>query len=313
MSLGVDDYLRWRPADMSAAARWLSDSSNNMEMSARAFRRAAENGTAQQCGSFIDARRTEAADIADRIDRLAEVMREASRYIKTAEKELVSAVGNLRGADLDMRDAGFERAAGDVVHDTRTTYGDASDRHDREKEADYHAERIQGFLKDIRSADEMANRNLHEVVNRDVRDRTAKGNGAPAAIFDELWSLRGDHTTVPAALGSTGMQLLRDVQSRFTDANGVSLGWWNAARGGGPLISVLGFAGGVANAPEDEPINETLKAEGAGTVAGIVGAAVGFAIGGGPTAFGYVSHFLGGVGASQAASSYVRESYDREN
>lgn len=308
MSLGVDDYLRWSPADLSVAASWLAESSKDMEMSAKAFRRAADNGTANQCGSFIDARRTEAADIADRIDRLAKVMQEASDRIKTAERDLVSAVGNLRGADLEMRDSGFERAAGDVVTDTRITYADASERHDREKEADYHAQRIRGFLNDVKSADEMANRDLHEVVDRDVRDRTAKGNGDPFAGDFSAATIVGSVTTAAAALAEGHWEEAARAAGR-----GLAM-----VRGLGPAAGGLGFLGAVAARPEDEPLLEAIAAEGVGTIAGAAGLPLGVFLGGaaaGPpgAVVGGGVGLAGGAAVSSKVASEVREAFDRAN
>jgi hypothetical protein len=74
MSLGVDDYLAWTPEGMAQGAVWLRLKATDMEMTATAIRNAAADGTASQCGAFIEARRSEADDIADRIQRLSELL-----------------------------------------------------------------------------------------------------------------------------------------------------------------------------------------------------------------------------------------------
>lgn len=313
MSLGVDHYLTWAPAEMGVGADWLALKSELVEESANSIREAGERGTEGQCGQFITQRCEDAEEAARRVRELADMLREASAVVRGAGAELDALVTGLREAENEMRGRGFVRVRGEHVRDTRTTYADAKERSDREAEAQGFSDRIRDLLREIHAADDRANRGLHGIVDREVRDRTAAGNGDLREVWDEPLAIRGDHTTVPAAMGSTAMQILQGVQNRESGATGVSYGWWNAARGGGPLMAVLGFVGGVANAPEDEPMHETLLAEGAGTVGGTLGSAFGFGAGGGPTPLGFLGHLLGGIASSQVASSYVRGAFDRAN
>lgn len=313
MSLGVDQYLTWAPAQMAAGADWLVLKSDLVEESARSISEAGERGTEGQCGQFITQRREDAAEAARRVRELGDMMRKAGGVGRQAGAELDTLVTSLREADSEMRDRGFVRVEGEHVRDTRTTYEDAAERNARETEAEGFRVRIWGLLREIRAVDDKANHDLHNIVGREVRDRTAAGNGDLREVGGELFAIRGDHVTVPAALGSTAMEILQAVQDREPMATGVSYGWWNAARGGGPVMTMLGFVGGVANAPDDEPLLETLVAEGAGTVGGTLGSAFGFAVGGGPTLQGFLGHFLGGIAVSQSASSYVRGAFDRAN
>ena len=93
------------------------------------------------------------------------------------------------------------------------------------------------------------------------------------------------------------------------------MGFLAPLRGMGPVATILGFVGGVAAAPEDEPLHETLLAEGAGVLGGELGGRVGFGFGGfvgGPVLAG-AGHFSGGLVGGLWAASQVRERFDRAN
>lgn len=91
------------------------------------------------------------------------------------------------------------------------------------------------------------------------------------------------------------------------------------AKGLGPFGSALSFVAGVYGAPEDEPLTETLAAEGAGLGAGLAASIVGSAVAGGlagsivPGA-GTVAGVLGGIVlgtiASAKASTHLRDRFD---
>lgn len=80
---------------------------------------------------------------------------------------------------------------------------------------------------------------------------------------------------------------------------------------------ILGFAGGVADRPEDEPLLEAIAAEGVGTLAAGAAIPIGAAIG---ARAGLPGAIIGGVAGAagspflgQLSASKVREWFDHEN
>ena len=309
MSLGVDDYLAWTPGDMSGAAAWLKEHAQLMDDSASAIRDAAARGTEGQSGPTIESRRADAAEQAERIDELADALNAAGAVIHAAGAALVSAVGRLRDVEHQLLAEGFERGAGERVSDSRTSYEDAAERQTREARAEEFRERVWELLREIRDVDDKANRDLHAVVNRDVRDRTAAGNGDPFAVGISP-------TSMVAALANAGAAAVKGEWAEAAREAGRGL---MQARGLGPVMAGLGFVGAVAARAEDEPLHEAIVAEGIGTLAGAAGAPVGFGLGfaaAGPpgaligTATGA---FGGGTVVSPWVASKVRANFDRAN
>lgn len=309
MSLGVDDYLTWTPADMAQGAVWLRLKANDMKMTATAIRNAAADGTAGQCGAFIDARRDEAHDIADRVQKLAEFLGGAATALSQASADLGSAVARLRDDCATIDDEGFERFDGFHVRDARTEYADAADRNLREQRAKELQDELKKHMGDIRAYDERADRALHAVVGRPVRDRTDFGNGNPFATGITA-------TSMVTAFASAGASV---VEGKWAEAARDAGRGFMQARGLGPVMAVLGFAGAVAARPEDEPLHEAIVAEGVGTLAATAGGPLGIAAGlylAGPLGGvigGAVGTFGGGITVSPLASSLVRGAFDRAN
>lgn len=308
MSLGVDDYLGWSPAEMSGAASWLSGTSKDMELSAKALRNAAADGTAGQCGPFIDARRTEAAGIADRVHELSELLRDSARLVEDAGTDLATLVGLLRDECRVIDEEGFERFDGTGVRNTRTEYAAEDERDRRQRRAEELQDQLRGHLKEIRLRDDQADRALHGLVDRSVRDRTRAGNGDPFVVGLSETTLIGGVTRAAAALAEGHWQ----EAAREAGRGLVTV------RALGPVASLLGFAGGVAGRPEDEPLFEAIVAEGVGSVAAAGGIPLGMAIGGalaGPP--GSVIGAGSGAGSSmfggQWTASRVRAWFDSEN
>lgn len=308
MTLGVDDYLAWTPADMGQGAVWLRLKANDMEMTATAIRNFAADGTAGQCGAFIEARRTEAEDIAGRVQGLSDLLSNAATEVKEAGADLVGDIARLRDACTAIDEEGFERFDGSRVRDARTEYADEAERDLREQRAADLQDELEEHLREIRERDEQADRVLHGLVDRPVRDRTDKGNGNPFAIG--ISEMAGISATIDA-----GASL---AEGHWKEAARNAARGLTSVRSLGPAAAVLGFAGGVAGRPEDEPLFEAIVAEGAGSVAAAWGAPVGTAIGfaiGGPvgSAVGGVGGALLGAGTSQWTASKVREWFDHEN
>lgn len=308
MSLGVDAYLAWTPGGMSGAADWLKLKSELMDQSARSLRDAADRGTENQSGQFITSRRQDAADHARRIDELADLLLEASRVVRQAGTALESAVRRLGEVDAQLREEGYERVAGERVGDRRSSYEDAADKQTREARADEFGAQIGDLLQEIRDADDQANRDLHSIVGRDVRDRTAAGNGDPFAVRLSTVSIIGAVTSAATSV----------VEGRWKEAVLASGRGMTMAKGLGPVMAGLGFIGGVAARPEDEPLHEAIVAEGVGTVAGAGGLPLGFAAGfslAGPPGgvLGGAVGIAGGTYASALASAEVRKAFDRAN
>lgn len=307
MSLGVDDYLTWTPADMAQGAVWLRLKANDMEMTATAIRNAAADGTAGQCGAFIDARRDEAHDIADRVQKLAEFLGGAATALSQASADLGSAVARLRDDCATIDDEGFERFDGFHVRDARTEYADAADRNLREQRAKELQDELKKHMGDIRAYDERADRALHAVVDRPVRDRTPEGNGDPSAVGLTTVSGIGALTSGAAAL----------AEENWKEAARAAGRGLITVRGLGPAAMILGFAGGVADRPEDEPLLEAIAAEGVGTAAAAAAIPVGMFFGARAGLPGVIAGGVGGFFASpfvgQSASSKMRDWFDSEN
>ena len=316
MTLGVDAYLSWAPADMASGADWLGVKSDLVEEAARDIREAGERGTEGQCGQFITRRREESEEISGRVFQLADMLHGASKVLRAAAAELDVLVAGLREVENELLEMGFVRVEGEHVRDTRTTYADATERSDRETEAERFRTRIWELLGAIRETDDRANRELHGIVGREVRDRTAAGNGAPGVVLPALF--KGEwNAAVPSAAASTAAALAGPAygEALAHSWRRPPVGFLAPLRGMGPVATILGFVGGVAAAPEDEPLHETLLAEGAGVLGGELGGRVGFGFGGfvgGPVLAG-AGHFSGGLVGGLWAASQVRERFDRAN
>lgn len=307
MSLGVDDYLTWTPADMAQGAVWLRLKANDMEMTATAIRNFTADGTEGQCGAFIEARRTEAEDIADRIKGLSDLLSSAATAIKEASADLVSAVARLRDDCTTIDEEGFERFDDSRVRDARTDHSGTAERDLREQRAGELQGQLAKHMREIRERDKEADRVLHELVDRPVRDRTPEGNGDPRAIGLTAVSGIGAVTSAAAAL----------AEGHWKEAARNAGRGLVAVRGLGPAAMILGFAGGVADRPEDEPLLEAIAAEGVGTLAAgaavPIGAAIG-ARGGLPGAiFGGAAGAAFSPFAGQWSASKMREWFDHEN
>ncbi|OAH63533.1 hypothetical protein AYJ66_11810 [Dietzia cinnamea] len=309
MTLGVDAYLNWAPADMTSGADWLRVKSDLGEEAARGIREGGERGTEGQCGQFITRRREESEEISGRLFQLADMLHGASKVVRAAAAELDVLVAGLRQVEYELLDQGFVRVEGEHVRDTRTTYADATERSDRESEAEGFRERIWELLGAIRETDDRANRELHGIVGREVRDRTAAGNGDP-------WAVGLSGTAKVSAAAATGASL---VEEKWYEAVLDSGRGTVAANALGPVMAGLGFLGGVASRPGDEPLREAIVAEGVGTIAGFAGGPLGIAAGlvvGGPPG-GVVGGAAGTLGGgpylSALASSWVRGAFDRAN
>lgn len=309
MSPGVDDYLAWTPGDFAGAAEWLEEKSAAMDESARALREATDRGTEGQCGPFIDARRADAEEQAKRIDGLADILLESSRVVRGAGTALESAVQRLRDLDHRLHAEGFTRDEGARVVDTWTSYKDASDRQNRTTRAEELREQLRDLLAEIREVDDRANRDLHSVVDRDVRDRTAAGNGDPFVVGISAVS-------VVAAAAKAGAEVLEGNWAEAAREAGRGM---MQVRGLGPVMAGLGFVGAVAARPEDEPLHEAIIAEGIGTIAGAAGAPIGAGFGAfwagppGGLIGGGIGAAGGGVVISPWVASKVRGEFDRAN
>ena len=309
MSLGVHDYLAWRPADLERAARWFSENSRLLDRVARTVRDGAERGTEAQHGQFIDAVRGDADAAARRIEHLADLMLETDVVLRRSGAVLVSAVDSLRGlVDEAAADDFRVRDDGGVVDASRNAMDDP-ERAARRNRAAGLRDRIVDTLLLLRDTDDTMNRALHEIVGREVRDRTDEGNNDPTSAY------------ASAAIDlKTGIVEL-DVEKMIAAGELPQLDgkWWNSARGLGLVGNLVGFAGNVAAAPEGEPWYETLVAEGAGVVGGTAGSAVGPIVVNllpgielGPKRRLLSAVTAGGAG-SVWASSEVREAFDRAN
>lgn len=309
MSLGVYDYLAWQPAELERAAVWFANNARLLDRVAGTVRDGAERGTEAQNGEFIDSVRDDADATARRIDGLSDMLLEAEEVLRSAGATLVSAVDTLRGYVEEARADGFDVRQDGGVTDTAQTQTSEVERQSRGDRAGELRDRIVDVLRLIRDTDDSVNRAMHEIVGRDVRDRTEAGNNDPTATY------------AAAAIDfKTGLVELN--MEKMIAAGGLPQldgKWWNSARGFGLFGNLVGFVGNVAAAPEDEPWYETLVAEGAGVVGGTIGSAAGpFVLnvlsGGklGPEGR-LLSALAGGAGGSVLVSSEVREAFDRAN
>lgn len=309
MSLTIDDYLAWTPWDITGVAMSFEKKSASLEDLIRTLRDAADRGTEGQEGPFIESRKNDTTELLGRIAGLADILAKAALSLRTASYALGSKVRDLRELDAQVNDEGFTRADGARVVDTRTSYEDDVERAARTDRAENLEDQIRTKLDEIRAADETANVDLHETVDRDVRDRTAAGNGNPFAAGISP-------TSVVTSVASAGASL---VEGKWAEAARDAGRGLMQVRGLGPVMAVLGFAGAVAARPEDEPLGEAIIAEGIGTLAAAAGPAVGTAAGlylGGPPGGlvgGAGGAYVGGVYISPWVASEVRKRFDRAN
>ena len=309
MNLTIDDYLAWTPWDITGVAMSFEKKSESLEDLIRTLRDAADRGTEGQEGPFIESRKNDTSEFLGRIAGLADILAKAALALRTASYALGSKVRDLRELDAQVSDEGFTRVDGSRVVDTRTSYEDDVERAARTERAKDLEGQIRTKLDEIREADETADVDLHKTVDRDVRDRTAAGNGNPFAAGI-------NPTSVVTAVASAGASL---VEGKWAEAARDAGRGLMQVRGLGPVMAVLGFAGAVAARPEDEPLSEAIIAEGIGTIAGAAGAPVGFAFGvafAGPPggAAGTVGGALGGgMVVSPLVASEVRAGFDRAN
>lgn len=309
MTLGVDDYLRWTPVELERAAHWFEENSGLLDRVSTTVRDGVERGTEEQWGEFIESIRLDGADASARINQLADLMLGAGTSLRDAGAALVSSIEKLRGVIDEAEAEGFFVRNDGSVKDGSTGPLDAAEKLARTASAEGFRDRVSDLLTDIRATDDDTNRQLHALVDRDVRDRTHAGNSDPSSTY------------AAAAIDfNTGLvEMNVDKMIAAGELPMLDGKWWNSARGLGLFGNLVGFAGGVASAPEGEPWYETLVAEGAGVVGGTIGSAVGPVV---ASAFPRIkltpsnrllSSVGGGIFGSIAVSSRVREAFDRAN
>lgn len=307
MSVGVYDYLAWRPTELERAAHWFAENSRLADRIARTVRDGVDRGTEAQWGEFIESVRDDGDTVARRIDELADLMLEASTMLTRVGAELSSAVGSLRGLVAEADTRGFVVLADGGVRDGSSAVMNDEDRSSRREKATELRDRIGDVLVLIRRTDEEANRALHDLVGRDVRDRTDAGNTDPMSTYAA--------GAIDLKTGLVEMNMEKMIAAgELPQLDGK---WWNSARGLGLFGNLVGFVGNVAAAPEGEPWYETLVAEGAGVVGGTIGSTTmpfiaGLFGGKAPTSK-LLSGVAGGGVGSLWASSEVREAFDRAN
>lgn len=309
MTLGVDEVLAWTPAGCGEAAARLGEKSSEMEDAVRGLVAASTQGIEGQSGLFVARLRGDAEQLIKRLIDVAAILRDTAGALRTAGDELEARIRSLRELDAAIHDEGYSRDADACVRDTRDPHEDAPQQAARTARAEDLQRRLRDLMAEIREVDESANRALHDAVGRDVRDRTAAGNGAPVASGLTA-------TSLASALTGAATEL---VEGRWAEAAREAGRGLMQVRGLGPAMAVLGFAGAVAARPEDEPLIEAVVAEGIGTMAASAGAPLGFltgfALAGPPGAAGgtVFGAFGGGAVLGPLAAAHVRGRFDRAN
>lgn len=313
MSVGVRRALAWRPGELVAVARCWEEKAREIDDMAVVVRDEVDRGTDGQRGEFIDRVRRDGETIMKNAIDAADLLLAGAAVLRRVEPDIVMAVATLGRVVDEARDLDLTVNDDGTVHGSRPAVGaDASGAVAREaRRAELQSDAV-GALRALAEADERTDRELHGVVGREVRDRTWEGNWDPSSAYGS-----GAISSLTGLFGTTyeASEVAGDIPT--------SPRWWNQARNFGLFGNVLGFVGGVASAPEDEPWYETLTAEGVGAIAGSVGS-----VAGGPFASKLTKFFKldelspavalagdvgGGMIAALGASGAVRQEFDNAN
>lgn len=134
------------------------------------------------------------------------------------------------------------------------------------------------------------------------------------ALLNESIAFYGDNADPRTAIAGLVMGAMTQPLGALIDASDDGLrGTRLVAKVLGPFGNALGFVAGIAGAPDDERMSETLAAEGGGLVAGLfVGAAAGSFIPGAGTVAGAAFGLLMASGAGYFTTVAIRNHFDDE-
>lgn len=290
MTAGVSDVLRWNLDGIETVASALKEDATTLEQQGSELRNDAERTFEWMSGATIDAARQSTDTAVKRGLTLNDQLIEASDILSNFAKNADVPQQRLRNEVTQVRESGAAVAEDGTI--TPPPGADSSTIEDLQASADS----ISSNLESLRTLDSDAAAALNDLTST-VADYS--DNADPTTLFVGMI-----HTTMADAIG--------DGIIKHGDGSDLAK---RASRAMGPFGNLLAFATGVAGAPDDEPIGETLAAETAGLAVGITSmAATGAAIG---TVFPGVGTVIGaGIGMavggflSFKASEKVRDHFD---
>lgn len=296
MTAGVSDVLRWNLDGIETVASALKEDATTLEQQGSELRNDAERTFEWMSGATIDAARQSTDTAVKRGLTLNDQLIEASDILSNFAKNADVPQQRLRNEVTQVRESGAAVAEDGTI--TPPPGADSSTIEDLQASADI----ISSNLESLRTLDSDAAAALNDLTST-VADYS--DNADPTTTIAGMV-----HTTITGAI-SEGFK-------EFGDGSTVAKG---ASKLLGPFGNLLGFATGVAGAPDDESIGETLAAEGGGAIVGIAGsiagaaatgAVVGSVVPGLGTAAGAVGGLILGAGSSFLASKLIRDRFDDE-
>ena len=134
------------------------------------------------------------------------------------------------------------------------------------------------------------------------------------ALLNESIPYYGDNTDPRTAIAGLVIGAMTQPLGALIDASDDGLRSTRlVARGLGPFGNALGLVAGIAGAPDDEPMSETLVAEGGGLIAGmLMGAAAGSLVPGAGTVAGAALGLLAASGTGFFTTVSIRNHFDNE-
>lgn len=296
VTAGVSDVLRWNLDGIETVASALKEDATTLEQQGSELRNDAERTFEWMSGATIDAARQSTDTAVKRGLTLNDQLIEASDILSNFAKNADVPQQRLRNEVTQVRESGAAVAEDGTI--TPPPGADSSTIEDLQASADI----ISSNLESLRTLDSDAAAALNDLTST-VADYS--DNADPTTTIAGMV-----HTTITGAI-SEGFK-------EFGDGSTVAKG---ASKLLGPFGNLLGFATGVAGAPDDESIGETLAAEGGGAIVGIAGsiagaaatgAVVGSVVPGLGTAAGAVGGLILGAGSSFLASKLIRDRFDDE-
>lgn len=296
MTVGVTDVLLWKLDSIETAARAVRTDATTIEEQGGKLRSDAERTFERMSGATIDAAREATGAAVNRSVTLNDQLTEAADILSNFARNAEVPQQRLRNEVASVRESGAVVAEDGAI--TPPPDADPSTIENLQTSADI----VTSHLDSLRRLDHEAATALND-LSATVADYS--NNADPATTVVGVI-----HTAMTGAV-SEGIDKLGDGSNLAK----------NASRAMGPLGNLLSFATGVVGAPDDEPLHETLTAEGGGAIAGIAGtvagaavtgAAVGSVVPGLGTAAGAVGGLLIGAGSSFMASRFIRDRFDDE-
>lgn len=292
MGIGVSRALDWDLAAVEAQSMTLANDSASAAEVGGELRSDGERTLDEMSGYTIDAARETIADTVRRTFTLADNLERSSALLSNFAANAAVQQARLRSEVRSATTAGYT-----VTEEGAVVPADGTDVPADGECAEWELA-IQNALRalvelDTETADKLTG--LHGSI-ADYGNNSDPSTTIAGAVISAVLNPLGD------LIGDDGLRSTRVI-----------------ARGLGPFGSLLGFAAGIAGAPDDEPMSETLAAEGAGLAAGVAtgmaagattGAAVGSIVPVAGTAIGGIAGIVVGGFMGFKTSEGVRDHFD---